>query len=138
MAKKEKKPAIMIRGWLLLYPDGRTEMPDIYGMKQLWEKNGVTLNVRKNIEDAIETMYGLPLQHNRHYISMISQQPLYREMERTIQKMPEWQELKASSCKSHQEKEEAKKLSEIDLYHIKMVKEVKVKILKHEMRKNRI
>ena len=134
MAAKKKKPAIRIIGWLLVFPDGKAVMPDICEMRNFWQENGVQITIRKNIDEAIEAMYGLPLMTSRYYISQMSQQPLYRELEKILQNLPEWQELKQNYITAENKWRDSKVLTEIEHYRIQVNTEYKYKRLKKQIK----
>ena len=130
----QRKPSIRIIGWLLVFPDGKTVMPDIWEMRNFWLKNGVQITIRKNIDEAIEAMYGLPLTTSRYYISQISQQPLYRECEKILQNLPEWQELKQNYITAENKWRDSKVWTEIEYYRIQVNTEYKYKRLKKQIK----
>ena len=136
MATK-KKPSIKIKGWLLVFPDGKAVIPDIYAIQNFWHENGVRITIRQNIEEAIQAMYGLPLQRGRYQINQIGKQPLYRELEKMIQKMTAWQELKEKTLEAERKIKDASKLSEIDMYRMETSKTIKKNILKHAIKRRR-
>ena len=137
MATKSKKPTITIQGWLFVFPDGKTILPNKLDFCRFWTTHAVKICVRENIEDAVEAMYGLPLRTNHHYISKLHQQPLYKELEKLIQNLQEWQELKSNAQIYDQKIRESEKLSEIDKYRIAIGKENRIKIAKHQLKRSR-
>lgn len=137
MATKSKKPTITIQGWLLVFPDGKTILPNKLDFCRFWTTHAVKICVRENIEDAVEAMYGLPLRTNHHYISKLHQQPLYKELEKMIQNLPEWQELKKDAVLEDQKIREAEKLSEIEKYRIATGKMNQAKIAKKFIKRSR-
>ena len=137
MATKTKKPTIAIQGWLFVFPDGKTILPNKLDFCQFWKTHAVKISVRENIEDAVKAMYGLPLRTNHHYISKLHQQPLYKELEKMIQNLPEWQELKEKKQISEQKVRNAEKLSEYEKYRIAIGKENKTKIAKYYIKRSR-
>lgn len=119
MSQKNIK-GIRILGMCIIYPNKRAVMPNseiefVDTCKEL----GLELNIKSNIIRSLEKMYNYPI-YSPYSLSGQNRQPLYRELEKIIQNMPEYIEMKEEKEAERKKNAETKnkKVSPITNYII--------------------
>ena len=130
--------SIRIHGMCIIYPNNRAVMPNseiefVDTCKEL----GLELNIKSNIIRSLEKMYDHPI-YSPYSLNGQNRQPLYRELEKIIQNMPEYIQMKEEKEAERKKKSETKnkKVSPIMNYIIEQKLKKKKSLTMKMMRRH--